>query len=517
MARFSFLLVLTFAGCWTPTPPDGAFACNPTGKACPDGYSCFDGACWRIGHQPPDLASDVGGDDMLPATEDLAPPKKPDGEKCSGADVCASGFCIDGICCDTGCNGQCQACDTQNVGKCSPVTGPPHGSRSACTGTGTLCGGACDGTNPSACAYPSNSTICGAACDGTCSGTGTCSTTGGSCPNGFACGTSGCRTMCANNNECQTNFTCNAPNCVRIPETDCLDGLDNNGDGLADCADPTCTAQVECVPGAPAGDELGLLSSGACSSNYGTTEVQHQQLSGISCSGCGCNTSGTYCTFTAALYTNSTCTGSPSASVPATTDSTCRTFTTRAYSAMYMQATPTAACVATGSPTPGTPSWGTTTNFCAASRTSATCDASHVCVAKPATGTVCVRVPQAGASCPAGYTNGQSYYSSFQSGTCNTCGCTPGSTTCSVNYIDLYNSNSCVQGSLVSSWEPMFSTCQTQHCYTDIFGTYKCDNLNMWSLGAISITGGATSTCSASASVATQPAPNGGSTICCMP
>ena len=52
-----------------------------------------------------------------------------------------------------------------------------------------------------------------------------------------------------------------APNCVRIPESDCLDGKDNNGDGLADCADPTCAAVVACVPDAPAGDELGLLQA----------------------------------------------------------------------------------------------------------------------------------------------------------------------------------------------------------------------------------------------------------------
>ena len=32
---------------------------------------------------------------------------------------------------------------------------------------------------------------------------------------------------------------------------DCLDGIDNNGDQLADCADPQCTPNYECVPEAP--------------------------------------------------------------------------------------------------------------------------------------------------------------------------------------------------------------------------------------------------------------------------
>lgn len=38
-------------------------------------------------------------------------------------------------------------------------------------------------------------------------------------------------------------------------QENCLDGLDNDGDGLADCADPDCGAGYECVDDAPAGWE----------------------------------------------------------------------------------------------------------------------------------------------------------------------------------------------------------------------------------------------------------------------
>jgi len=31
----------------------------------------------------------------------------------------------------------------------------------------------------------------------------------------------------------------------------CSDGIDNNGDGLADCADPTCRADSSCAAAAP--------------------------------------------------------------------------------------------------------------------------------------------------------------------------------------------------------------------------------------------------------------------------
>src|SRR6185312_14747053 len=289
MRLSSLVLPLMLAGCWVPNPPDGFFECSPTGKACPDGYSCLDGTCWKNGHGP-DLAA--GGDDVDLGARDGGDvdmvPKKTLGERCDSADECGSGYCVDAVCCDTACDGQCQACDTQALGTCATVAGPPHGARSACAGTGSLCGGTCDGTSPSACTYPSTQTICGAACDGNCNGAGACSTGGGaSCPNGFACGTNMCKTSCSNDSDCQTNFTCTAPNRVRVPESDCLDGLDNNGDGLADCADPTCNTQVSCVPAPSAGNEVGVFQTAACPTNYSSTEHMNQSLQVPStCSGC---------------------------------------------------------------------------------------------------------------------------------------------------------------------------------------------------------------------------------------
>src|SRR4051794_2508881 len=110
--------LLLIAGCWTPTPADGAFACNPSGKACPDGYSCVSGTCWRNGHSP-DLS--LGGDEDLGGTDDMLGSKHALGETCTSADECDSGFCVDGVCCNTACDGQCQACDTQTLGTCAVV------------------------------------------------------------------------------------------------------------------------------------------------------------------------------------------------------------------------------------------------------------------------------------------------------------------------------------------------------------------------------------------------------------
>ena len=59
----SVLLAVALAAC-APSPADGLLACNPTGKACPDGYYCAnDGTCWRTGHAP-DLSA--GGDMPAP-------------------------------------------------------------------------------------------------------------------------------------------------------------------------------------------------------------------------------------------------------------------------------------------------------------------------------------------------------------------------------------------------------------------------------------------------------------------
>jgi hypothetical protein len=38
-----------------------------------------------------------------------------------------------------------------------------------------------------------------------------------------------------------------------VAETNCFDGVDNNGDGKADCADPSCAAVAVCVDAVPAG------------------------------------------------------------------------------------------------------------------------------------------------------------------------------------------------------------------------------------------------------------------------
>src|SRR5690606_38143508 len=110
-------------------------------------------------------------------------PRRPLGETCGSTDECESGHCVDGLCCDRACDGQCEACDgAGSLGLCAPIAGAPHGGRAPCDGTGT-CGGVCDGTDALACRYPGADTTCReptcsadiAKSEAACNGSGMCS------------------------------------------------------------------------------------------------------------------------------------------------------------------------------------------------------------------------------------------------------------------------------------------------------------------------------------------------------
>ena len=53
------------------------------------------------------------------------------GQVCSASSQCASGFCVDGRCCSSACNGVCQTCATP-TGTCTIVTSADDNT---CTGT----------------------------------------------------------------------------------------------------------------------------------------------------------------------------------------------------------------------------------------------------------------------------------------------------------------------------------------------------------------------------------------------
>lgn len=358
--------LLAAAGCYAPEIGDGTLGCA-TGGVCPQGFSCGrDLHCW---HAPDGANADAtgpatsggggtvaghggtgggtgggsaagsggtagrggaaggeatggqaggrggagggghgggsGGSPVADAGVD-ALAGKPLGAGCAAAGACASGFCVDGVCCDGACPGSCEACDV-TPGHCAAVTsGPPHGTRPACGGSGT-CAGTCSAGTRTACTFPGNATTCRAqSCSGNaltpaafCNGGGTCSLPATStCGESLACNAAGtaCLTSCQHDADCLAPLPyCAASTCTaaRPAGTTCgSDGQCRSGhctDGL--CCDLACTGQCQAC------DLSGHL--GTCSP-IPANEAPHGQRGACAGSGvCGsaCNGSATMCVY----------------------------------------------------------------------------------------------------------------------------------------------------------------------------------------------------------------------------
>jgi len=100
----------------------------------------------------------------------------PLGTSCRSDRQCPTGSCVDNVCCNETCGGQCEACDVEiSPGVCTLVSGPPHGDRAQCRSDGSICGGVCDGVEGRSCAYPQRGTRCRIGRHrGFCDGAGTC-------------------------------------------------------------------------------------------------------------------------------------------------------------------------------------------------------------------------------------------------------------------------------------------------------------------------------------------------------
>jgi hypothetical protein len=131
----------------------------------------------------------------------------PNGAACDGDAACQSGHCVDGVCCDTSCGGQCEACDVAgHVGSCSFVTGAVHGARKACPGAD-----ACT----SAVFHRASQ----------CDGAGSCAELPEIACAPYGCTTGGCTTRCDVDEACAPGYVCQASSCVPKPGAHCSDEL----------------------------------------------------------------------------------------------------------------------------------------------------------------------------------------------------------------------------------------------------------------------------------------------------
>lgn len=202
-----------------------------------------------------------GGDDMGAGADDggandmLMPPDMttlPQGTACKSSSECVTGVCSDGYCCDTACDGVCQACNLPGaLGTCTSVVAGGSPSHGSCAATAAAtCGhdGTCDGKG--ACSLWPLNTVCAAStCDSAsnsytpakvCDGKGVCQPSNAISCAPFTCADAAqCKSTCTQNSDCSSSNVCNGGSCG-------LKGPGQQCSGNAECGSGFCVDGVCC-------------------------------------------------------------------------------------------------------------------------------------------------------------------------------------------------------------------------------------------------------------------------------
>jgi hypothetical protein len=224
----------------------GAFTCDPTNgcqKACTADTDCT-------------------GKSYCDATTKTCTAQKDNGKACAAGKECTSTNCVDGMCCNSKCDGTCNSCkkDHTNVadGTCaSVVTGKdPYNSCqdetaiNACGNTGN-----CDGTG--ACQKVDKSKTCGtASCNSAtftpasmCDGLGVCKPGSKTDCGQYQCSiTTGCLTTCQTDADCSTSTYCDSTKVCspkKKPGEACV-GTDGTKCTTSNCVDGVCCTTNTC-------------------------------------------------------------------------------------------------------------------------------------------------------------------------------------------------------------------------------------------------------------------------------
>ena len=232
------------------------------------------------------------------------------GAECDEHAQCGSGFCppADGVCCETNCDGVCEACLEEKTGEadgtCAPVlvdTDPDaecgDDGAASCGSNATGCNG--DAVAPACNVYPDGTECAAAACsDGmatpalSCDGAGTCvSVTPTDC-GAYACDsqTDGCLTSCSSHGDCADTHFCSGSNCVPkknggdgcTEDAECGSGFCPAQDGV--CCDSACSGLCESCLGSKTGG-----SNGVCDPVSNNTDPDNEcsQILAPNCDGAG--------------------------------------------------------------------------------------------------------------------------------------------------------------------------------------------------------------------------------------
>ncbi len=236
-----------------------------------------------------------------------------DGLFCNGADVCAGGSCTHaGDPCAGG--GDCADTCDEALNRCELPAG------TACADDGNGCtNDVCNGSG--VCTHPANTASCddGLFCNGAdvCAG-GACTHAGDPCAGGAACNTTcneagdHCFTpagaACPDDGMACTTDTCDGAGvCTHVAggaEAACGDGMDDDCDGAADCADADCAGDA-CGPGGATCVGTSCVCPGGTSESASCTNGVDDDCDGaLDCADADC-ASAPACSCTRTLCTSS--------------------------------------------------------------------------------------------------------------------------------------------------------------------------------------------------------------------
>jgi hypothetical protein len=155
--------------------------------------------------------------------------KRAQAAACTGANQCASGYCVDMVCCDSACGNTCFACNlTGSVGICKAAPSGQDPRNQCAVEAAATCrqDGECNGLG--ACRLHASGTSCAAGtCSGTtetaarqCNGAGVCLTSTVRDCSPYLCGATAtaCNVTCSTSADCQAGRPCAGGRCATIPD-----------------------------------------------------------------------------------------------------------------------------------------------------------------------------------------------------------------------------------------------------------------------------------------------------------
>jgi hypothetical protein len=274
--------------------------------------------------------------------------------------------------------------------------------------------------------------------------------------------------------------------CIPAPEN-CFNGIDDDCNGLIDCADPACTPTASCVPAVADAIYGTLLPSGTCPQPGATAQPLYNNFSTApqQCSGClfepmpDANTGidvysdddGAAC----AMKPQSTLQGSVTWNAP------CQSLTL--YGQFQISNLRGKCSYYSGSPSLPSPPL-TKNEFCASAATGTGCSPGNVCAPRVGSHAACVLT--SAASCPASYPNASSWYPAYKEGrSCTACAdataISPSSGT-----VELFTNTTCSgTATMVSFSATDTNTTTTTSCTPSSTGGYSMELNYLGALCAI--------------------------------